>query len=119
VSHFDAKHLLHELLWKMFMKEVELAESPSTLFRGNTFASKIMSHCFKMYGSIYLNNLLRAFFAEMVENGEKEYEVDSFRCTATSLIWYNIVETLLLQTRSRWQRERIDPERGQRCPNGV
>lgn len=79
VTLFDAKHLLHELIWKMFMKEVELAESPTTLFRGNTLASKIMGFCFKIYGATYLHNLLRGFISDMMENPGRSYEVDPTR----------------------------------------
>lgn len=32
----------------MFSKEVELADSMQTLFRGNSLASKIMTFCFKV-----------------------------------------------------------------------
>lgn len=45
---FDSRHLLYQLLWNMFSKEVELADSMQTLFRGNSLASKIMTFCFKV-----------------------------------------------------------------------
>ncbi|KAL7986978.1 hypothetical protein Chor_005897 [Crotalus horridus] len=47
VTLFDSRHLLYQLLWNMFSKEVELADSMQTLFRGNSLASKIMTFCFK------------------------------------------------------------------------
>lgn len=48
VTLFDSRHLLYQLLWNMFSKEVELADSMQTLFRGNSLASKIMTFCFKV-----------------------------------------------------------------------
>ena len=50
VTLFDSRHLLYQLLWNMFSKEVELADSMQTLFRGNSLASKIMTFCFKVRG---------------------------------------------------------------------
>uniref|UniRef100_A0A915KNP1 Neurofibromin n=1 Tax=Romanomermis culicivorax TaxID=13658 RepID=A0A915KNP1_ROMCU len=96
VTLFDAKHLLHELLWKMFTKEVEYSESPHTLFRGNTLSSKIMGYCFKMYGSSYLNNLLRAFIAEMVENSDRCYEVDPTRLDPLENLNDNVQNVLII-----------------------
>lgn len=53
---FDSRHLLYQLLWNMFSKEVELADSMQTLFRGNSLASKIMTFCFKVgLSSLALN----------------------------------------------------------------
>lgn len=49
VTLFDSRHLLYQLLWNMFSKEVELADSMQTLFRGNSLASKIMTFCFKVH----------------------------------------------------------------------
>lgn len=43
VSIFEAKHLLYELLWNLFVKEVELADCMQTIFRGTTLASKVMA----------------------------------------------------------------------------
>lgn len=51
VTLFDSRHLLYQLLWNMFSKEVELADSMQTLFRGNSLASKIMTFCFKVSGT--------------------------------------------------------------------
>lgn len=51
VTLFDSRHLLYQLLWNMFSKEVELADSMQTLFRGNSLASKIMTFCFKVGGA--------------------------------------------------------------------
>nr|XP_002121778.4 neurofibromin [Ciona intestinalis] len=63
VTLFDAKHLLYQLLWNMFTKEVEEADSVQTLFRGNSLASKIMTFCFKVYGASYLHNLVEPLVA--------------------------------------------------------
>ncbi|KHJ47392.1 GTPase-activator protein [Trichuris suis] len=76
---FASKNLLHELLWKLFTKEVELAEAPTTLFRGNTLASKVMGCCFKLYGYGYLRSLLREFVCATTQNADKCYEVDQSR----------------------------------------
>ncbi|KRX68358.1 Neurofibromin, partial [Trichinella sp. T9] len=76
---FSSKNLLHELLWKLFIKEVELAEAPTTLFRGNTVASKVMGYCFKLYGAKYLHSLLHDFVNSTVEHSTSNYEIDPSR----------------------------------------
>ncbi|XP_064619782.1 neurofibromin-like isoform X5 [Lineus longissimus] len=78
VSLFDAKHLLYQLLWNMFSKEVEVAECMQTLFRGSNLASKIMVFCFRMYGQYYLKDLLTPLIMEMFETN-LSYEVDAAR----------------------------------------
>lgn len=55
---FDNEHLLAPFLTEIFYQEVEVSDCMQTLFRGNCLASKIMSHCFKTFGSKYLKNLL-------------------------------------------------------------
>ncbi|XP_071848474.1 neurofibromin-like isoform X2 [Apostichopus japonicus] len=81
VAVFDAKHLLYQLLWNMFSKEVEIADSLQTLFRGNSLASKIMTYCFKMYGAIYLRGLLEGLVSDMMspDLNAISYEVDPKR----------------------------------------
>ncbi|XP_071181509.1 neurofibromin-like isoform X6 [Mytilus edulis] len=82
VNLFDAKHLLYQLLWNMFSKEVEIADCMQTLFRGNSLASKIMAYCFRFYGQQYLRDLLYPLIMEMVvmEKEQKEsYEIDPKR----------------------------------------
>ncbi|KRZ17579.1 Neurofibromin, partial [Trichinella zimbabwensis] len=79
---FSSKNLLHELLWKLFIKEVELAEAPTTLFRGNTVASKVMGYCFKLYGAKYLHSLLHDFVNATVEHSTSNYEIDPSRLEA-------------------------------------
>lgn len=56
VTLFDSRHLLYQLLWNMFSKEVELADSMQTLFRGNSLASKIMTFCFKVNNNKRVNS---------------------------------------------------------------
>uniref|UniRef100_A0A5S6QDW1 Ras-GAP domain-containing protein n=1 Tax=Trichuris muris TaxID=70415 RepID=A0A5S6QDW1_TRIMR len=98
---FASKNLLHELLWKLFTKEVELAEAPTTLFRGNTLASKVMGCCFKLYGYEYLHSLLRDFIYATTQKADKCYEVDQSRLdpggnlaeNTTNLM--NLVENIL------------------------
>ncbi|XP_030848330.1 neurofibromin isoform X1 [Strongylocentrotus purpuratus] len=86
VTLFDAKHLLYQLLWNMFSKEVkvELADCMQTLFRGNSLASKIMAACFKMYGQNYLKLLLHPLVQEMMTGptSHVRYEVDTARMEA-------------------------------------
>lgn len=81
VTLFDAKHLLYQLLWNMFSKEVEIADCMQTLFRGNSLASKIMAFCFKIYGQGYLRELLHPLIMDMFEADKMgvSYEVDTAR----------------------------------------
>ncbi|XP_077167981.1 neurofibromin isoform X2 [Paroedura picta] len=82
VTLFDSRHLLYQLLWNMFSKEVELADSMQTLFRGNSLASKIMTFCFKVYGATYLQKLLEPLLTTIITASEWErvsFEVDPTR----------------------------------------
>nr|XP_039272479.1 neurofibromin-like [Styela clava] len=81
VTLFDAKHLLYQLLWNMFSKEVEYAENVQILFRGNSLASKIMTFCFKVYGASYLHNLMEPLIAWSLGNEivNSKFEVDVHR----------------------------------------
>lgn len=54
----DNEQRLAPFLTDIFYQEVEVSECMSTLFRGNCLASKIMSHCFRNFGSKYLKQLL-------------------------------------------------------------
>ncbi|KAI7793670.1 putative neurofibromin [Triplophysa rosa] len=85
VTLFDSRHLLYQLLWNMFSKEVELADSMQTLFRGNSLASKIMTFCFKVYGATYLQKLLEPLLRRVLTGSEWQmlsFEVDSTRLEA-------------------------------------
>ncbi|XP_052799724.1 neurofibromin-like isoform X3 [Mya arenaria] len=83
VNLFDAKHLLYQLLWNMFSKEVEIADCMQTLFRGNSLASKIMAYCFRFYGLGYLRELLNPLIMEMFQKEHSfqqiSFEVDPAR----------------------------------------
>ncbi|KAK0135823.1 Neurofibromin [Merluccius polli] len=80
VTLFDSRHLLYQLLWNMFSKEVELADSMQTLFRGNSLASKIMTFCFKVYGAAYLQKLLEPLLKGVITTPEHiSFEVDPTR----------------------------------------
>ncbi|XP_027855489.1 neurofibromin [Xiphophorus couchianus] len=80
VTLFDSRHLLYQLLWNMFSKEVELADSMQTLFRGNSLASKIMTFCFKVYGAAYLQKLLEPLLRGVISTPEHiSFEVDPTR----------------------------------------
>ncbi|XP_061460989.1 neurofibromin isoform X3 [Rhineura floridana] len=86
VTLFDSRHLLYQLLWNMFSKEVELADSMQTLFRGNSLASKIMTFCFKVYGATYLQKLLEPLLRTVITSTEWQhvsFEVDPTRLEST------------------------------------
>ncbi|XP_037071704.1 neurofibromin-like [Pollicipes pollicipes] len=79
VTLFDAKHLLPQLLWNMFYKEVEITDCMQTLLRGNSLGSKIMAFCFKIYGTSYLHNMLEPLIKDLMSEPNKRYEVDPSR----------------------------------------
>lgn len=80
ITLFDAKHMMYSLLHNMFMKEVEISECMTTLFRGNSMGSKIMTFCFKIYGSTYLKNMLEPLIKPLLDSPTNiSYEVDSAR----------------------------------------
>ncbi|CAL8098834.1 unnamed protein product [Calicophoron daubneyi] len=66
VTLFDAKHLLYQLFWNVFSKELENVESMQTLLRGNSMASKIMNYSFKQFGQDYLQAMLGPALMELV-----------------------------------------------------
>lgn len=73
----DNEHLLMPFLTEIFYHEVEVSDCMQTLFRGNCLASKIMSHCFRTFGSKYLKQLLEPHISH--ENTPLSYEIDSSR----------------------------------------
>ncbi|KAM4045455.1 neurofibromin [Anomaloglossus baeobatrachus] len=92
VTLFDSRHLLYQLLWNMFSKEVELADSMQTLFRGNSLASKIMTFCFKVYGATYLQKLLEPLLRVIITSSEWQhvsFEVDSTRLDGVEVLEEN------------------------------
>ncbi|KAK2173204.1 hypothetical protein NP493_892g01057 [Ridgeia piscesae] len=98
VNLFDAKHLLYQLLWNMFSKEVEIADCMQTLFRGNSLASKIMAYCFKIYGQGYLRELLYPLIMEMFKADKQNvsYEVDPARLEPSENIEKNRRNLMIL-----------------------
>ena len=64
---------------KMFAKEVEMADCYQTILQGNSLPTKIMSFCFKLYGSHYLYNLFAPILAKMFIADLRSYEVDPSR----------------------------------------
>ncbi|XP_073994395.1 neurofibromin 1 isoform X2 [Rhodnius prolixus] len=89
VTLFDAKHLLSPLLWNMFYREVEVSDCMQTLFRGNSLGSKIMAFCFKIYGGMYLQNLLEPHIRPLIEGTSPSLEVDPARLDASEDIEKN------------------------------
>nr|XP_060613045.1 neurofibromin isoform X1 [Anolis sagrei ordinatus] len=92
VTLFDSRHLLYQLLWNMFSKEVELADSMQTLFRGNSLASKIMTFCFKVYGANYLQKLLEPLLRTIITSLEWQhvsFEVDPTRLESSETLENN------------------------------
>ncbi|XP_066520805.1 neurofibromin isoform X2 [Hoplias malabaricus] len=103
VTLFDSRHLLYQLLWNMFSKEVELADSMQTLFRGNSLASKIMTFCFKVYGAAYLQKLLEPLLRGVITTPEWQhvsFEVDPTRLEPTESLEDN--QRNLLQITERF-----------------
>ncbi|XP_078599565.1 neurofibromin-like isoform X3 [Branchiostoma floridae x Branchiostoma japonicum] len=98
VTLFDAKHLLYQLLWNMFSKEVELADCMQTIFRGNSLASKIMTFCFKIYGGSYLHNVLEPLLRGMLhpELSNVLYEIDPARSEPGSSVDENRKNLMVL-----------------------
>uniref|UniRef100_A0A4W5KLB6 Neurofibromin n=1 Tax=Hucho hucho TaxID=62062 RepID=A0A4W5KLB6_9TELE len=103
VTLFDSRHLLYQLLWNMFSKEVELADSMQTLFRGNSLASKIMTFCFKVYGATYLQKLLEPLLRGVITAPEWQlisFEVDPTRLEQSEILEEN--QRNLLQITNRF-----------------
>ncbi|KAF7700963.1 neurofibromin isoform X1 [Silurus meridionalis] len=99
VTLFDSRHLLYQLLWNMFSKEVELADSMQTLFRGNSLASKIMTFCFKVYGSTYLQNLLEPLIGDVLKSTKFSFEVDPTRLDHSEVLEENQRNLLTMTNR--------------------
>lgn len=74
---YDEKSFI-DFVTDVFGREVELNDSMQTLFRGNCMASKIMSHCFRTFGSNYLKQLLEPHIPTpaMVTTTSVSYEID-------------------------------------------
>ncbi|XP_053097469.1 neurofibromin isoform X2 [Pangasianodon hypophthalmus] len=102
VTLFDSRHLLYQLLWNMFSKEVELADSMQTLFRGNSLASKIMTFCFKVYGATYLQKLLEPLLRGVITSPELQmisFEVDPTRLDHNEVLEENQRNLLAMTNR--------------------
>lgn len=96
VTLFDARHLLWNLLWNMLYREVELTDCIQTLFRGNTLGSKIMSFCFKIYGTSYLQGLLEPLIKPLLDEPSISFEVDSARIDPNENIEQNGENLIIL-----------------------
>jgi neurofibromin 1 len=67
-----------------------------TLFRGNSLGSKIMSFCFKIYGSVYLHNLLKPLIRPLLDQMNVSYEIDPARLGPCENLEYNFHNLLAL-----------------------
>jgi GTPase-activator protein for Ras-like GTPase/Bacterial Ig domain/Concanavalin A-like lectin/glucanases superfamily len=75
VRLFVANGQIMPLLQTFISKEVRDSKNPSTLFRGNSLASKMMKAYSRMIGLGYLNATLPTLIAEVLDNAGA-YEVD-------------------------------------------
>ncbi|CAJ0942827.1 unnamed protein product, partial [Mesorhabditis belari] len=79
VTAFSEKGRLSELLWAVLWTEAESAISPSTLYRGSSFAAKLIGYCFRVFGHAYLVTTLRPLIQEMMQSDAATYEIEPER----------------------------------------
>lgn len=87
----DDQQLFLPFLTQVFYQEVELSDCMQTLFRGNCLASRIMSHCFRTFGSDYLKRLLEPHIKPLTiyktnANYRSSTQTDSIRSSSSMLI---------------------------------
>lgn len=58
---------LAPILTKVFLKEADSHDCVKTLFRGTSLASRLMSHCFKTFGSKYLKQILEPHIKQLLD----------------------------------------------------
>jgi len=73
----EDEKLLAPFLTDIFFREVEVSDCMQTLFRGNCLASKVMSQCFRTFGSEYLKELLEPHIKPLIL-------LDEFKCAKES-----------------------------------
>jgi len=84
VRVFDAKSLTINLLKQVISREVEATASPSTLFRGNSCATKLMTSYTKLTGKIYLYNTLSPVLQQLFLTPQN-LEVDPTRAKGINI----------------------------------
>jgi len=72
---------LANFLTDIFSQEVEISDSLQTLFRGNCMASKIMSHCFRTFGSKYLKQLLEPHIKPLTQPARPQLDASKDVCS--------------------------------------
>ncbi|CAJ0578448.1 unnamed protein product, partial [Mesorhabditis spiculigera] len=79
VTTFSERGRLCDLLWAILTAEAEAAISPSTLYRGSSFAAKLIGYCFRVFGHAYLVTTLRPLIQEMMHGDQGSFESESER----------------------------------------
>ncbi|KAH3745107.1 gtpase-activator protein for Ras family gtpase [Pelomyxa schiedti] len=74
-------------------RQVQETQEPSTIFRGNTTATKLMTAFTKMIGRDYIINTLKPSLQYVVDNPE-DYEIDPTKVTEADNLQLNISNLL-------------------------
>ena len=69
------KEEILNLLEYSIKKEIEITIHPTTLFRSNSTASKLMKHFFQKISIGYLKKILYSFI-DKINNNTKKFEID-------------------------------------------
>ncbi|KAF8358867.1 hypothetical protein PRIPAC_93862 [Pristionchus pacificus] len=76
VSAFSERGEMGQLIYSVLWSEAESATSPATLFRGSSFAAKLLSWSMRMFGHAYLLETLRPLMARVLSTPDVLYEVE-------------------------------------------
>ncbi|GMS88529.1 hypothetical protein PENTCL1PPCAC_10704, partial [Pristionchus entomophagus] len=76
VSAFSERGEMGQLIHSVLWSEAESATSPATLFRGSSFAAKLLSWSLRMFGHAYLLETLRPLMTKLLSTPEMLYEVE-------------------------------------------
>lgn len=73
----------------------QVSDCMQTLFRGNSLGSKIMAFCFKIYGHVYLQNLLEPLITALLDQADERvdisFEVDPARYIFLMITFFDLV----------------------------